>query len=128
MSSERRKILCVDDEPKNLRYYEQMLGSQGYEVITAGNGIEALEKIKSGKIDLVLLDVMMPEMDGYEVCRRLKGDDTTKNIPVIIVTALEGTAARIMGLEAGANDFLTKPVDSTELIVRAKKSPEGQGV
>ena len=63
MSSERRKILCVDDEPKNLRYYEQMLGSQGYEVITAGNGIEALEKIKSGKIDLVLLDVMMPR-DG----------------------------------------------------------------
>ena len=61
-------------------------------------------------------------MDGYEVCRRLKGDDTTKNIPVIIVTALEGTAARIMGFEAGANDFLTKPVDSTELIVRAKIS------
>ena len=120
MSSERRKILCVDDEPKNLRYYEQMLGSHGYEVITAGNGIEALEKIKSGDIDLVLLDVMMPEMDGYEVCRRLKGDDTTKNIPVIIVTALEDTASRIIGLEAGANDFLTKPVDGTELMVRAK--------
>lgn len=120
MSSERQKILCVDDEPKNLRYYEQMLGSQGYECITAGNGIEALEKIKSGEIDLVLLDVMMPEMDGYEVCRRLKGDDTTKNIPVVIVTALEGTASRIMGLEAGANDFLTKPVDGIELMVRAK--------
>lgn len=121
MSSERRKILCVDDEPKNLRYYEQMLGSQGYECITAGNGIEALEKIKSpGDIDLVVLDVMMPKMDGYEACRRLKGDDTTKNIPVIIVTALEGTASRIMGIEAGANDFLTKPVDGTELIVRAK--------
>lgn len=120
MSSGRRKILCVDDEPKNLRYYEQMLGSQGYEVLTAGNGMEALEKIKSGDIDLVLLDVMMPEIDGYEVCRRLKRDDTTKNIPVIIVTALEGMESRIMGLEVGANDFLTKPVDGTELMVRAK--------
>jgi len=114
------KILIVDDEERNLKLMGAILKNYGYAFETAGNGIEALEKTKAFSPDLIFLDIMMPEMDGYEACRKLKEDSGTQHIPVVMVTALADREARIKGLEAGANDFLTKPIDSTELMVRAK--------
>lgn len=114
------KILIVDDEDVNLRLFGAFVKSYGYTFETAGNGIEALEKTKEFTPDLILLDIMMPEMDGYEVCRRLKKDPVTQHIPVVMVTALGDRDSKVEGLNAGASDFLTKPVDSTELMVRVK--------
>lgn len=117
MNTAKPRILCVDDEPVNLKLFEAALAPEGYEVIKAKNGKEALEIIKEG-VDIVFLDVMMPEMDGYEICRRLKENPLTQHIPIVMVTALSDKESRIRGLEAGANDFLTKPVDRTELLIR----------
>lgn len=114
------KILIVDDEEKNLKLMGIMLKNYGYSHETAKNGIEALEKMKEFSPDLIFLDIMMPEMDGYEVCRRLKGDPSTRNIPIVMVTALADEESKIKGLESGANDFLTKPINSSELAVRAR--------
>ena len=114
------KILVVDDEEKNLKLMSAILKSYGYSFETAKDGIEALEKSKESSPDLIFLDIMMPDMDGYEVCRRIKGDSQTQNIPVVMVTSLDDKESRIMGLEAGASDFLTKPIDRTELMLRAK--------
>ena len=113
-------ILCIDDEAVNLRLLEALLIPRGYKVIKAESGKEALEKIKEQKIDLVLLDVMMPEINGYTVCRRIKEDPLTRHIPVVMVTALADRQSKIKSLENGANDFITKPVDSTELLVRIR--------
>lgn len=117
---DKQKILVVDDEERNLRLISAILNNYGYVFETAKNGLEGLEKTKAFLPDLVLLDVMMPEMDGYEVCRRLKEAPLTAHIPVVMVTALDDKESRIKGLECGANDFLAKPVDSTELMVRAR--------
>lgn len=114
------KILIVDDEEKNIKLMAAILRNYGYDFDTAKNGIEALEMTKTFSPDLIFLDIMMPEMDGYEACRRLKSDPATKHIPVVMVTALGDRDSRIKGLEAGANDFLSKPVDAQELIVRTK--------
>jgi len=114
------KILIVDDEERNLKLLDVMLSNYGYASETAKNGIEALEKTQSYKPDLILLDIMMPEMDGYETCRRLRENPETQHIPIVMVTALADRDSKIRGLEAGANDFLTKPVDKTEVIIRAK--------
>lgn len=116
----KTKILIVDDEEKNLKLMGAILTNYGYAFETAWNGSEALEKVKSYKPDLIFLDIMMPEMDGYEVCKRLKEDPLTQHIPVVMVTALAEWESKIKGLEVGANDFLTKPIDATELMVRAK--------
>jgi len=117
---EKPIILCIDDEAVNLRLLEALLIPRGYKVIKAERGKEALEKIKEQKIDLVLLDVMMPEINGYTVCRRIKEDPLTRHIPVVMVTALADRQSKIKSLENGANDFITKPVDSSELLVRVK--------
>jgi putative two-component system response regulator len=114
------KILIVDDEEKNVKLMIAILKNYGYDFETAKNGLEAIEKAKTFTPDLILLDIMMPEMDGYEACRRLKENPETQRIPVVMVTALADRESRIKGLESGANDFLTKPVDATELIVRTK--------
>jgi len=114
------KILIVDDEEKNLKLLSMILQSHNYDVATAKNGIEALEKTKEYSPDMIFLDVMMPELDGYETCRRLREDPATNFIPVVMVTALGDQESRNKGLEAGANDFLTKPVDRTEVAIRAK--------
>ena len=114
------KILIVDDEPKNIKLITAILKNYGYAFETAENGLEALEKAEKCSPDLILLDVMMPEMDGYEACKRLKSDPLTQHIPVVMVTSLADRDSRIRGLESGANDFLTKPVDSTEITLRTK--------
>ena len=112
------KILIVDDEPFNVDYLEQELADLGYETISASNGQEALEKVTAEAPDLILLDVMMPVMDGFTACRILKATEATQLIPIVIMTVLGGTEDRIKGIEAGADDFLTKPVDQRELIAR----------
>ncbi len=113
-------ILCADDEPINRELLENILVANGYEVICASNGKDALLKIKTRKIDLVLLDVMMPELNGFEVCREIKESKEFTNIPVIMITALNAKEDRIKGIEAGAEEFLSKPFDKTEVLARIK--------
>lgn len=114
------RILCVDDEPVNLKLLQATLNPHGYEVITAASGREALEKLREQRIDLVLLDVMMPEMDGFEVCRRIKDDAKVRDIPVVMITALTSKQDRITSIEAGAEEFLSKPFDHVEVLARVK--------
>ena len=111
-------ILIVDDEPFNVDYLEQELEDLGYQTVSAANGQEALDLVAADPPDLILLDVMMPILDGFTTCTRLKESDDTRLIPVIIMTALDAMEDRIRGIEAGADDFLTKPVDPRELIAR----------
>lgn len=115
---ERAKILIVDDEPFNVDYLEQELEDFGYDTISATNGQEALEQVATESPDLILLDVMMPFMDGFTVCRILKEDEDTRLIPIVMMTALGSVEDRVKGIEAGADDFLTKPVDERELRAR----------
>jgi DNA-binding response OmpR family regulator len=114
------RILCVDDQPEILNFLEAMLLLKGYEVIKAENGEEALEKLKEERVDLVILDVKMPKMDGFEACRRIKEDDCYRNIPVVIITGLTANKERIKGIEAGAEDFISKPFDPEEILARIK--------
>ncbi|RIK86303.1 MAG: PleD family two-component system response regulator [Hyphomicrobiales bacterium] len=114
------RILVVDDVPANVKLLEARLLAEYFEVLTAYNGAEALEACENGRVDVVLLDVMMPDMDGFEVCRRLKADAATQHIPVVMVTALDQVSDRVRGLEAGADDFLTKPVNDLQLMTRVK--------
>ena len=120
--TEPATILIVDDEPFNVDYLEQELEDQGYATISAGNGQEALDMVAADPPDAILLDVMMPVMDGFAACRILKDNDETRLIPVIIMTALDALEDRIKGIEAGADDFLTKPVDDRELRARLKSA------
>ncbi|MCX8502077.1 MAG: PleD family two-component system response regulator [Alphaproteobacteria bacterium] len=114
------RILIVDDIVTNIKMLEARLENEFYEILRAENGQEALKLARSQSPDLIMLDVMMPEMDGFEVCRRLKVDPTTSHIPVIMVTALSELKDRIRGLEAGADDFLTKPVTEIPLLARIR--------
>src|SRR6185437_12069478 len=114
------RILVVDDIPANVRLLEVRLLAEYFEVLTATNGPDAIETCENGKVDVVLLDVMMPHMDGFEVCRRLKSDPATSHIPVVMITALDDVSDRIRGLEVGADDFLTKPVNDLQLLTRVK--------
>ncbi|MFN3548959.1 MAG: PleD family two-component system response regulator [Mesorhizobium sp.] len=114
------RILVVDDVPANLRLLEARLLAEYFEVLTATSGPQALALCEAGRVDVVLLDIMMPEMDGFEVCRRIKADPTTAHIPVVMVTALDQVADRVRGLEVGADDFLTKPANDLQLMTRVK--------
>ena len=114
------RILVVDDVLPNIKLLEARLTAEYFDVLTATHGLDALSICAEGQCDIVLLDVMMPGMDGFEVCRRLKGDPATAHIPVVMVTALDQPADRVRGLEAGADDFLTKPVDEIALIARVR--------
>lgn len=114
------RILVVDDVQANLRLLEAKLTAEYYEVVLASNGPDALEAAGRMVPDVVLLDVMMPGMDGYEVCRRLKGQEATAHLPVIMITALVDQAERVRGLEAGADDFLSKPVDDATMFARLR--------
>jgi signal transduction histidine kinase len=114
------KILIVDDEEKNVKLIKGILASEPYILEGALNGQEALEKVAESNPDLILLDIMMPGMDGFEVCKRLKEDESTKMIPIVMVTALNEKEHSVRAMKVGADDFLTKPVDHTELMVRVK--------
>ena len=115
-----QRILVVDDTPLNVKLLEDVLTKKGYDVVTATSGQEALDKIRSGSMDLVLLDVMMPGMNGYEVCRAIREDARTALLPVVMVTALDAKHERVNSLEAGADDFLSKPVNQPELLARVR--------
>ena len=114
------RVLVVDDVDANVKLLEARLTAEYLEVRTARSGREALEICANEHADVVLLDVMMPGMDGFEVCRRLKSEPRTQHIPVIMVTALDHPSDRVRGLEAGADDFLTKPVDDIALVKRVR--------
>ena len=112
-------ILAVDDVPQNVRLLEAVLTPHGYEVASASSGEEALERIAGGGVELVLLDIVMPGIDGYEVCRRLRADEATRFLPVVTLTA-SGEHEKRRALEAGADDFVTKPFDQAELLARVR--------
>src|SRR6195256_5446428 len=114
------RVLVVDDIPANVKLLEARLSAEYFDVLTACNGAEALAICVRAECDIILLDVMMPDMDGFEVCRRLKSNPATHFIPVVIITALDSPADRVRGLEAGADDFLTKPVSDVVLIARVR--------
>src|SRR5262249_24057775 len=114
------RILVVDDVPANVKLMEARLSAEYFDVITALSGQEALAMCERAECDIVLLDVMMPDMDGFEVCRRIKASRSTHHLPVVMVTALDQIADRVRGLEAGADDFLTKPVSDIALVARVR--------
>jgi adenylate cyclase len=120
MASRPPRILAVDDNKQNLDILQKTLTAANYEVITATDGPTALRHIDSDSSDLVLLDVMMPGMSGYEVCERIRANETTRLLPVVMLTSLSDVADRIRGIEAGADDFLTKPYNREELLTRVK--------
>ena len=115
------RILVVDDEPEAVDLLEYNLKQSGYTVSTAGDGAEALKKARSQPPDLIVLDVMLPEMDGFEICKTLRLDGATAKIPVIMLTAKAAEIDRVLGLELGADDYLTKPFSTRELLLRIKK-------
>ena len=114
------RVLVVDDTPQNLKLLEDLLGFQGYEVEAAASGEEALAMIRDRMPDLVLLDVLMPGMSGYEVCRAIRADPRLAMLPVVMITALEDREERVKGIEAGADDFLTKPINQPALLARVR--------
>jgi adenylate cyclase len=116
----KAKILVVDDTPANVKLLGDLLAVKGYDVVTAPNGEEGLKRLAADRPDLVLLDIMMPGMNGYEVCRAIRSDPAHGVLPVVMVTSLDPTQERIKGLEAGADDFLTKPINQPELLARVR--------
>ncbi|MBI3630552.1 MAG: response regulator, partial [Candidatus Rokubacteria bacterium] len=114
------KILVVDDTSRNVKLLADLLAAKGYTVATADSGPAALKQIESEPPDLVLLDVVMPGMTGYEVCRKIRENPATGILPVVMVTALDPAEERVNGLEAGADDFLTKPINQPELLARVR--------
>ncbi|HKP66700.1 MAG TPA: response regulator, partial [Casimicrobiaceae bacterium] len=114
------KVLVVDDTPTNVKLLADVLRVRGYTVTTATNGEDALSSIASDRPDLVLLDVMMPGISGYDVCRRLRSEAATALLPVVLVTSLDAQQERIKGIEAGADDFLNKPINQPELFARVR--------
>ncbi len=122
MEEERAKVLVVDDEPQNRTLIKLFCGRWGYEVVEAQDGEEALLKVKEERPDVILMDAMMPRMDGFTATKTLKSDPQTEFIPVIMVTALDAREDRLKGIEAGADDFLTKPIDMEELRLRLRNT------
>jgi class 3 adenylate cyclase len=118
--SDPSRVLVVDDTPANVKLLADLLAVKGFGVSTATNGEEGLAKIASDHPDLVLLDVMMPGLSGYDVCRRVRADPATALLPVVLVTSLDPQGERVKGMEAGADDFLTKPINQAELFARVR--------
>jgi adenylate cyclase len=117
--SESGTILAVDDLPQNLRLLQAVLEPRGYDVVLATSGEEALDRLRSQPIDLILLDVVMPGLDGFEVCRRVRADENTRFLPLVMITA-SGDLEKRAAIEAGADDFITKPFDAAELLARVR--------
>ncbi len=120
MDGQKPRILTVDDDPGNLKLLDALLLPLNYEVIKASNGEDALSIVNKIDVDLILLDILMPNMDGYEICRRVKGNEATRLIPVLMITTLDDIESKIRGIEAGAEDFITKPPNKLELLARVK--------
>ena len=118
--TDKAKILVVDDEPLNIKLLEANLLSQGYDVVAASSGHDALKILDENDIDLVLLDVMMPGLDGIEVAKRIRANEKTSLLPIVLVTSLRDISDRIKGIEAGSDDFISKPFDKEELLARVK--------
>src|SRR4029453_412006 len=114
------KVLVVADTTQNVKLLADLLGAKGYVVATAVNGEEALAKVASDCPDLILLDVMMPGLSGYDVCRRLRDDPATALLPIVLVTSLDPQGERVKGIKAGADDFLPKPINQSELFARVR--------
>ncbi|HEY0550970.1 MAG TPA: response regulator, partial [Verrucomicrobiae bacterium] len=114
------KILVVDDEPDALELIQYNLKAAGYDVVTAADGEEALKKARASQPALVILDVMLPEVDGLEVCKTLRREPTTSSIPIIMLTAKAAEIDRVLGLELGADDYVTKPFSPREMVLRVK--------
>lgn len=121
MAETAKKILVVDDEPDVVSLLSLLLKAQGFEVITAIDGQTALEKARTGKPDLILLDIMLPRIDGYKVARMLKFDEKYKNIPIIMLTAKIQDRDKDIGLQMGADDYITKPFDTAALVEKVKE-------
>jgi two-component system phosphate regulon response regulator PhoB len=121
MSRVRPKVLVVDDEPEAVELVEFNLKQAGFDVVTAADGAEALQKARSLLPSLIMLDLMLPEVDGLEVCKMLRRDTSTASIPIVMVTAKAAEIDRILGLELGADDYITKPFSPRELVLRVKK-------
>ena len=115
------RILVVDDDRDNRELLDVILSWEGFLVLTAASGLEALDSVALQRPDLILLDVMMPGMNGYQVATRIRGDLATKRVSIIMLTALADRDARALGMSAGADDFLTKPLDRAELVLRVRK-------
>ncbi len=120
------RVLVVDDIAANVRLLESRLQAEYFDVRTALSGAEALDVAEKERVDLVLLDVMMPDMTGFEVCAALKANPRTAHVPVIMVTSLDNAEDRVKGLECGADDFLTKPVSHVALLTRVKSLLEAE--
>lgn len=118
--SERNRLLIVDDTPHNVKLLADLLEAHGFDITTAVNGREAIDAIERDTPDLVLLDVVMPDMNGYEVCRWIRSREETRLLPVVMITALDPSEERVKGIEAGADDFLTKPVQTNEVLARVR--------
>jgi DNA-binding response OmpR family regulator len=116
----RKKILIVDDDPDQREMIRSSLKEAGFEISTATNGVEGLEKARSGSPDLIILDVMMPKMDGFAVCVTLREDDTTASIPILMLTGLCSYISQLTGLESGATDYLVKPFDPEQLVSKVE--------
>ncbi|MCG8571832.1 MAG: response regulator [Spirochaetes bacterium] len=119
-NDQKRRVLVVDDNFENLQMIGRILSENNYEVAVAKNGRQALDNVEKKEPDLVLLDVTMPDMDGFEVCRRIKDDIATRHIPIIFITSRNETEDIVKGFEAGAIDYVTKPFNTVELLVRIK--------
>ena len=127
-ASQQTKILVVDDDAMTRKMFSALLIRWGYTVVEAGDGVEALAAVKQHPVECIVLDVMMPGMDGFEVCRRLRSDPATAHIPVVLATALTVKDKREQGLEAGADDVVSKPIDAAELrlaVQRVMQAGEG---
>ena len=116
----KKRILLVDDDPDILKVNRVLLEREGYDVLTATGGEEAIELVKGGEVDLMVLDIMMPNVDGFEVCQRLKEDDSSVEIPVLMLTAKTELADKILGYFVGAADYLTKPYDKSALLEKVR--------
>jgi len=124
MKTQKALVLVVDDNPQNLQFLGKLLSDSGYEVGMGQSGHQALTFVKKNEPDLILLDIMMPEMDGYEVCRQLKADFATRHIPIIFLTVKTESADIVKGFDAGGVDYVTKPFNSAELLARIKTHVE----
>ena len=116
----QKKILIVDDDPDQREVIRSSLKEAGFEISTATNGVEGLEKARSGSPDLIILDVMMPKMDGFAVCVTLREDDTTASIPILMLTGLCSYISQLTGFESGATDYLVKPFESEQLVSKVE--------